>query len=92
METTVNALDALRALLEATPANPVPVDRATLAVAVDELAALRTSQGSRHWMGDLDDLQQFVDVVEDGTVTPDDVAVAREAIRALHDALAGRAG
>lgn len=46
----------------------------------------------RAWIGDLDDLQQFVDVVEDGTVTPDDVAVARDAIRALHDTLAGRAG
>lgn len=89
METTVNALDALRALLEATPANPVPIDRATLAVAVDELAALRSN---RNWMGDLDDLQQFVDVVEDGTVTPDDVVVAREALGALHDTLAGRAG
>jgi len=89
METTVNALDALRALLDTTPANPVPVERATLAVAVHELAARRSD---RAWMGDLDDLQQFVDVVEDGTVTPDDIAVARDAIRALHDALAGRAG
>jgi len=89
METTINALDALRALLDATPANPVPVDRTTLAVAVDELAAQRSD---RNWIGDLDDLQQFVDVVEDGAVTPDDVAVARDAIRALHDTLAGRAG
>jgi len=80
MNTTVNALDALRALLNVTPAGRVLVDRATLAVAVDELAARRIN---RDWIGDLDDLQQFVDVVEDGAVTPDDIAVAREALQAL---------
>lgn len=42
-------------------------------------------------LGDLDDLQGFIDVVADGAVTPDDIAVAREALGALHKHLRGNA-
>jgi hypothetical protein len=89
--TTINGLDALRARLDATPDNLVPVHRVTLLVVIEELATLRSMQAPRICAGDLDDLQGFIDVVEDGTVTPDDIDVAREALGALHRHLKGNA-
>lgn len=62
--------------------------RSKLAAAESERNKLRAGATvSRDWTGDLDDLQGFIDVVADGAVTPDDIAVAREALQALQHKL-----
>ena len=62
--------------------------RSKLAAVESERNKLRAGATvSRDWTGDLDDLQGFIDVVADGAVTPDDIAVAREALQALQHKL-----